>query len=106
LRSLRSYQEQDSRIIQQRPGQWLVHIQNEEKESPMEARRRQGAQEIRELKDYLSKDNRFTPVTQTIQRLPPGRPRKNVLRQFWAEVYDDPLVQALRTGILNEHHDL
>jgi isochorismate hydrolase len=58
-------------------------------ETPTEARIRNRYRELRDLRRYLKKDERFIQVTRTVRQLREGRERQAVLRDFWEEMYDD-----------------
>jgi hypothetical protein len=62
--------------------------------TPAERRIQERRKEIRDHRRYLKKDGRFIQVTRRVRRLPPGRERELVLRDFWNDVYQDPLTQA------------
>jgi hypothetical protein len=66
-------------------------------------------QEIRDQRRYLKKDGRFRNIVRTVHRLQEGPERREALRKFWEDVYDDQLVQAqeeqmsLRGHVLAEY---
>jgi hypothetical protein len=75
-----------------------VQIEQDERQRlgpPTERRTRERGQEIRDRRRYLKQDRRFRNITRTVRRLHEGPERREALRRFWEEVYDDdPLVQA------------
>jgi hypothetical protein len=91
------------KVKEQTIGYWLVQVEQDEKhqtETPVERRARESRQEIKDHRRLLKHDVCFRKIVQTLRRLQDGPERREEIRSFWnetyEEVYSDPLVQGVR----------
>jgi hypothetical protein len=90
------------RVTEQTVSPWIVPVEEDERqqmETPTERRAREERQEIKDHRHFLEQDGRFRKIVQVIRRLQDATERREAIRNFWNEMYEevyaDPLVQVV-----------